>query len=349
MSHELEFINGLASFVGRKPGWHRLGTVIKDLDYAQAMELAHLSNWNVRAENLTALIGDVEENAPVREHDAVFAEDHKAVVRDNPGTGSIDLLGIVGGKYTTVQNEQAFAIAEYLTDLGATIETAGSIRNGRQVFMSLQLDGGFVIDPDGGNDRVQGFLLLRTSHDGSVKIEAGATWVRVVCANTFDFALGGNFQSAYKIKHTAKAGDRLASAQAALLNANKYGERLAEFAQRLYQIPMSTKEFVEVATDIYPKPETKRGTTVWRNQIDLLGDLFAGGGDVEFTLDNVRGTAWAGFNALTERLDWHRQVRGKNKSQSLAVGQAGFNSAISAEKVKIFNRINDWADEKVAA
>ena len=345
MSHELQFVDGEASYAGRAPAWHQLGTVIEDLTFDDAMSHAHLAGWNVRALPFTALLGDdPDQNMPLREHVTVPAPDHQVIVRDNPASGKTESLGVVGGRYNAVQNEEAFAIVPYLEELGAKVETAGAIREGRQVFMSLSLDGGFVLDPDGAADRVQGYLLARTSHDGSIAVEAVSTWVRVVCANTFDFAIG-NAERAIKVRHTATAQDRLAKAQAALLRANGYGEALGSLAQRLYQVPMSRADFIGLATDIYPKPESKRGVTLWEKKIDTLGDLFTGGGDIEYTLGNVSGTAWAGLNALTERIDWHRKARGGDGT-SLAIAASGFTPNVTQEKDQIAKRVIAWAEDK---
>lgn len=349
MAHELEFINGTASYAGREPAWHQLGTVIEDLTYDEAGQKANLFDWNVRAEPFTALLGEEPDvNMPLREHITVPAPDHQIIVRDNPASGKTESLGVVGGRYEPVQNEEAFAVVPFLEDLGATVETAGSIRGGRQVFVSMDLNGGFVIDPDGAGDRVQGYGLFRTSHDGSLAVEACSSWVRVVCANTFDFALGGNSKRAYKVRHTATAQDRLAQAQAILLRINGYGEALGSLAERLYRVPMTNAEFIDLVTDIHPEPESKRGQTVWSQKVDLLGDLFSGGGDTTYTLDNVRGTAWAGLNAMTERIDWHRKTRGGDGS-SLAIAAAGFTPNITQEKADITRRVIEWAEAKAPA
>jgi len=346
MSHELQFVDGEASYAGRQPAWHQLGTVISDLSYDDAMRHAHLAGWNVRALPFAALLGDdPDPNVPLREHVTVDAPEHQVIVRDEPASGRTESLGIVGGRYNTVQNEEAFAVAPFLEDLGASVETAGAIRGGRQVFLSMALNGGFVLDPGGAADRVQGYLLLRTSHDGSLAVEAVSTWVRVVCANTFDFALGGKAQRAYKVRHTATAQDRLAEAQAILLRANGYGQALGELAQRLNRVSMTRADFIGLATDIYEKPESKRGITLWEKKIDALGDLFTGGGSIEYTLGNVDNTAWKGLNALTERIDWHRKARGGDGT-SLAIAASGFTPNVTQEKDQILKAVTAWAESK---
>jgi len=346
MSHELEIVNGEASYAGREPAWHKLGTVMEDLSFEDALEYAHLSGWNVRAEPFTALLGDDPDvNMPLREHITVSAPENQVIVRDNPATGATESLGVVGDRYQAVQNEEAFAVVPFMEELGARVETAGSIRGGRQVFLSMTSDDGFVIDPDGAGDRVQAYMLFRTSHDGSISCESASTLCRVVCANTFDFALDGKTKRTYKVRHTATAQDRLAEAQAIFLRANGNLEATAKLAAKLYQVPMTNAEFIDLVTDIYEEPDSKRGKTLWTQKVDLLGDLFSGGGDVEHTLDNVAGTAWAGANALTERIDWHRKARGGDGS-SLSIAAAGFTPNVTQEKAQVFQRVVAWATEK---
>jgi phage/plasmid-like protein (TIGR03299 family) len=338
MAHELEIIDGTASYVGRFPGWHQLGHVVSQgLTYERSLEYARLAGWNVRDEPLVARVGP----------NLVQVDGHNIILRSNPVTKDTEALAVVGDRYTPIQNEQAFAVVPHLESLGAKVETAGSIRGGRQVFMSMTLPSSFVLDPEGAADAVNMYLLLLTSHDGTLATEAGGTGVRVVCANTLDWAIQKLTRS-YRIRHTARGPERLAQAQAALLMANKYGKGLAAEAVALYQTPMDAKGFTEVATTLYPKPDGKKAAvTRWENKIDLLGDLFGGGGDTTYTLGNVRNTAWAGLNALTERLDWHRKARGGDGT-SLAIARMGLNPAITVERNKAHSIVVEWAKERNA-
>ncbi len=90
---------------------------------------------------------------------------------------------------------------------GRRTATAGSIKGGRVVFGSLALQRETVLDPSGVADKVKTYLLINTSHDGSIAIQASITPVRVVCANTLNLALGGKkkkngIKQSFKIRHT---------------------------------------------------------------------------------------------------------------------------------------------------
>jgi phage/plasmid-like protein (TIGR03299 family) len=336
MAHALEFVNGRASFAGRQPAWHALGTVIDDLTYAEAMREAHLADWNVRVAPLVANVDGTNFDVP----------NAQVVVRDNPENGSAEVLAAVGDRYSPVQNEDAFGFVPFLEDAGARVETAGSIRGGRQVFMSLSTDKGFIIDPNGAADRVENFLLLSTSHDGSLSIEASSTPVRVVCANTLDLALP-RAKRAYKVRHTSTAQSRLAEAQALLVSAQGYFERFGELAASLYETEVTNAEFTNIITRFYPKPtdpKNKRGITVWERKVDTLEQLWSGGSDYAYTLGNVHGTAWGAVNALTERIDWHRPSRGKGNT--LAIGASGFVAAVTQEKQRALEFVSSWAQDK---
>jgi len=99
------------------------------------------------------------------------------------------VLGVVGERYHVLQNEDLFSFGDNILDGGGRWETAGSLKGGRVVFGSLALERETVLDPNGVADVVKTYLLINTSHDGSIAIQASITPVRVVCANTLNVAL----------------------------------------------------------------------------------------------------------------------------------------------------------------
>lgn len=346
MAHELELVNGTHSYVGREPGWHSLGTVIEDLSYDDAMAAAHLSGWDIATAPLTAFLGNEETGKGIM----VPSNGKYLVYRKHPETGDPDFLGVAGEDYTPHQNEDAFGVAPFLEDMGWTVETAGSIRDGRQVFMSLRPQDGkrIVIEgTDGETDDIDAFILLSTSHDGSLATQASATAVRVVCANTLDYSLSGKVKRAYKVRHTSKSAERLAQAQQAFLTAQGYFTALADEAQRLARVEVTNAEFSRIVASLYSQPdeEKKAAHTRWENKVDLIGDLFSGGGE-DFRNENIRGTAWGAQQALIEHIDWYRTGRGDDKETTLALARSGFDPNVTARKNKVRNTVLSFAKEK---
>lgn len=341
--HALEIGSaGQVAFATRaEPAWHLLGTVFDAADEvstSQMLSLAYLSNWNVRLEDIALSDGAAAE----------WVTENYAVVRDNPfTTGQRDVLSVVGGRYKVVQNEDLFAFGDTLLDGGGQWETAGSIKGGRQVFGSLLLPKEIVIDGQGANDRVKMYLLVNTSHDGTVGVQASTTPVRVVCQNTLNYALRGVKQT-FKVRHTQTVEGRVAAARDALDLSFAYADEFEKEAAALYAKSMTVADFHKVALSLYPKPEDeKKGAlTRWDNKISLLTSLFTGSAFVDGapnTSANIAGTAWAGLNALTERLDWYRTPRGGDLA-SVAEAASGFQPVINAEKAEIRKAILAFAN-----
>ena len=321
MSHLLEQYGDMASFASlREPAWHGLGTILdSEVTTSEMLAAAHLNDWNVRIE-------DVE--LPGRSHRPYFG-----VVRTNPFDGEADVLGVVGERYKVVQNEELFSFADNMLD-GGRWETAGSIKNGTVVFGSLALDREVVLDPNGATDKVNTYLLVHTSHDGSLAVQASVTPVRVVCQNTLNYALSGVKQS-YKIRHTQTVTGKVSAAREALGLAHKYLDEFDKQAQEMITKEINDKQFFDIITKVYPKPEkdAKGSMTKWENKIDTLNDIYFGE-----TCVNIKGTAWGAYNALTERLDWYRTPRNGN-AESVLAAASGFDAATNAEKNKMLSAV----------
>jgi phage/plasmid-like protein (TIGR03299 family) len=330
MAHELETNGSAVAFALRgEPAWHNLADHIfgedEHVTTEQMLEAAHLNNWNVR-------LIDAQGLAP---EDWRFNTDSYFVVRTNPFDGGTDVLSIVGGRYKVLQNEELFTFGDEILHGGASWETAGSIKNGRVVFGSLVVPREFTLDPEGANDTTRTYLLVNTSHDGSVAIQASITPVRVVCKNTLNMALNGVKQS-FKIRHTSTAGGKVQAARETLNLTYSYMDQFEKEAQALFAAEINDKQFNDLIVGLYPKPEkdAKGAVTKWENKINLVNDLYF----TSPTNENVKGTAWGAFNALTERLDYYRTARA-GKSENMFAAASGFDPLINAEKGKILTAV----------
>jgi phage/plasmid-like protein (TIGR03299 family) len=331
MAHELETVNGQTAFASlREPAWHGLGTVFsEEVTTAEMLKLAHLDNWNVRLEDVTIPEG--------------FASDKSFsfVTRTNPfNPEQNDVLGVVGERYVPLQNEDLFDFGDLMLDGGGRWETAGSIKGGRQVFGSLALERETILDPNGVSDKVNTYLLINTSHDGSVAIQASITPVRVVCANTLNLALSslkGNkgVKQSFKIRHTQTASGKVAQAREALGLANVYMDKFDELAKKMIETEITKAKFDEIVALAYPAPEkdAKGSFKKYNDKMDLIQSIYVG----EYN-NTISGTAWGAFNALTERLDWYRSGRGGD-NESILASASGFDPVTTAEKNRLMNLV----------
>lgn len=324
--HNIEVSEFEAAFASRKqPAWHGLGTTFdEDVTTDEMLRLAKLSNWNVRLESI-----------PFDSSYNVVPEVY-AAVRTNPFDQSTDVLSIVGGNYHPYQNEEFLAIGDGI----GRWETAGSIKQGRQVFASLvtSLDD-LVLDPDGANDTVKNYLLLVSSHDGTLSIQGVNTPLRVVCQNTLSVTLSGAKQS-FKIRHTATAAEKVKAAREALEIQANYFDRFSVEARQMIETQITNDKFMEIVKALYPEPDagSKAAKTRWNTKVDMLESIYMGAADGPDTTSTIRGTAWGAFNALTESLDWYRKPR-KGNAESVLVAASGLDPVVNSEKQRIRNAV----------
>jgi phage/plasmid-like protein (TIGR03299 family) len=328
MAHELENVNGEVAFASlREPAWHGLGTVFQDeVGTNEMLSLAKLNDWNVRLEDVSV-------------PDAFNSDkNYFFVTRTNPfKREQNDILGVVGERYVPLQNEDLFSFGDNLLDGGGRWETAGSIRGGRVVFGSIALTDSITLDPNGRADKIDNYLLINTSHDGSIAIQASITPVRVVCANTLNLALGSikskkGVKQTFKIRHTQTAEGKIQVAREALGLAKAYIDEFSAMANAMIQTEITKAQFDKIVELAYPMPkdETKKASvTKYNTKVDLLNDIYVG----DFN-NTIAGTAWGAFNAMTERLDWHRNGR-KGNNESILASASGFDPMTNAEKNRL--------------
>jgi phage/plasmid-like protein (TIGR03299 family) len=333
MAHDLESQNGKASFASfREPAWHGLGTVFtEEKNTTEMLEAANLNGWNVRLQDMeipSTLTSD---------------KSYQYVLRTNPTNNTqTDVLGIVGERYVPLQNEDLFSFGDNILDGGGRWETAGSIKGGRVVFGSLALERETILDPTGVADKVKTYLLINTSHDGSIAIQASITPVRVVCANTLNLALNqkkkkNGVKQSFKIRHTQTAEGKIQIARETLGMANAYMDEFDIMAKAMIEKEVSAKQFNDIILAAYAKPDkdTKGAIKKWENKVDIINDIYTG----EFN-GMIAGNAWGAFNALTERLDWYRSARG-GSNESILASASGFDPAINAEKNRLLKVVQN--------
>ena len=333
MAHDLETQNGKVSFASfREPAWHNLGTVFDEEKTTKEMlSLANLDGWNVRLEDMEIPTHLTSDKA------------YQYVLRTNPTDKTqTDVLGVVGERYVPLQNEDLFSFGDNILDGGGRWETAGSIKGGRVVFGALALERETVLDPNGVADKVKTYLLINTSHDGSIAIQASITPVRVVCANTLNIALGSikkknGIKQSFKIRHTQTASGKVAIARQTLGMANSYMDAFDIMAKKMIETEVSAKQFNDIILAAYPKPEkdAKGAFTKWENKVDAINDIYTG----QFN-GMIANTAWGAFNGLTERLDWYRSARG-GSNESILASASGFDPAINAEKNRLLKVVQN--------
>ena len=239
-------------FYTREKPWHGLGTMVAEAPNSKdALRLAGL-NWKVLQE-------------PVYTENEELIQGYKANVRDTDRK----VLGVVTDRYKVIQNEEAFAFTDTLLGEGIRYETAGSLQEGRRVWMLARLPREFII----GGERISPYMVFSNTHDGSGAVKTALTPIRVVCNNTLNLALRTAKRS-WSMIHTGDISGKIEEAKNTLLLADEYMTALGQEFENLRKIKLSEKQVLDYIKILLPMEENysllqKRGVEKLRADMKM--------------------------------------------------------------------------------
>ena len=311
--HNLEQINGETAFVAyRQPGWHGLGQVVEEELTAESAIQKAMLDWEVELHPLysSVMSADGVEVVPV--------EDKFAVIRKHPLLGERDALGVVGTRYTPIQNKEVFNFLDALVDSGSSYETAGSIDGGKKIFITMRMPNGILV---GGKDKSDMYIFATTSHDGSFSLSVALTAVRVVCQNTWRMARRAS-QYKHTIRHTANSNKSIAEARDVMQLSFEYGGFLQEQADKLTKTTVTNSDVDEFLSKLFPVPvdiaKAMGKRPLEKNELKVINMLDNKKDTIKNLYHNSPGqqmldnNAWRLFNSVTEYADYYSTVRGSD-------------------------------------
>ena len=299
MSHEMMENDSAVYF--KNPAWHGLGKTVEDaITVSEAMDMAEL-NWEV-------------DKWPLFTANGIQAHDYRGVMR----TDTKEIIGVVSPRYQPVQNWEAFNLAKYFGS-DVKVESAGSIRNGRNVYLLLR---GETFDAVP-NDTVHKYMALFWGHDGSASLTVLPTSVRVVCKNTLAMVMGQARGTSNKISisHNGDIAEKMRAAEEAvkkfketgklfeskvkyMATSNPRREDISQFFMNVYanlnKVAVVTNPSTEKEEEVY----TKALTTIskWTETFELESQDFG------------NWSYWTAANAVTNDIQHRVAARGKKKS-----------------------------------
>lgn len=293
--HGLDQTTGRTALYTTVPAWHQLGSVVPG-GTADIDQVLTLGGINFQVDRRPVLY-QATYRGPAR-----VLPDQFVTVRSDTGAG----LGVVGARYEVLQNRDLF---EFLQDLvddhGVIWESAGALRDGRKVFVSMRLPTTVTIDAAGINDEIVPFIVAVNSHDGSTQAHVVTTPWRPVCGNTERFALR-DAHTRWGVRHTRNARDRIAQARRTLGLSVTYYQRFAAEEEALARADLAIAEFRKLLDELWPVPPDdapKRAQTNHATRIDTLTSLYRS------NVDRLGRTAYAAERAITEYADWKAGIR----------------------------------------
>ncbi len=263
-------------FSVREKPWHGLGTIIMEAPTsADALRLAGL-DWEVVQE---PIFTDFKESI----------EGYKANVRDSDRK----VLGVVSDRYKVVQNTDAFSFTDELLGKGVRYETAGSLQEGKRVWLLARLPREYII----AGERISPYLVFSNTHDGSGSVKVAITPVRVVCNNTLNLALSIAKRS-FCIIHTGNIQDKIQEAKDTLFMAEEYMDCLGTEFEQLRRQKM-TEEQIEEYIELLLPMEKEPTPIQQKNIIRLRKDLEKRYYDAP-DLQELGNTAYRFINAVSD-------------------------------------------------
>ena len=296
MSHAVETM-----FYVKETPWHGLGVKLEEAPTVSEAIVAAGLDWVVGLKDLFTAEGQ-----PVPA---------KATYRETDGS----ILGVVGPRYSPLQNSSAFDWFQPFIDSGeVSLHTAGSLNEGCKVWVLAELNRAKseIVK----NDEIAKFVLLSNSHDGTTAIRVGYTPIRVVCANTMAMAHSCKESKLLRVRHTKSSATKLNDIRDIMNNINGEFEATAlqykHLASKMFNSADLLK-YVKIILDIdlaIPSSEIKTRTK------NIMNDILSRVEGPKQTMAGVNGTWWAAYNGVNEYLNYEKGRSANNRLDSLWFG-----------------------------
>lgn len=303
------------AFVGALP-WHGEGNPIDEADIFDIQKgiVSAGMDWEVGLKALQTVDGE--------------AVKHRACYRMSDNK----ILGVVGPKWTPVQNKDMFKwFQPWLDAKECALHTAGSLCGGSKVWVLCQV----VNDPlmtIAKNDDVAKFVLLANSHDGSLAVRAGFTPIRVVCTNTLAGAISSASSKLIRIRHSSKVKENMDLVKDIMNLANQEFEATAEQYRFLASRQVHTgdlRKYVKILLDVENVKDDELPTRTKNIMDEMFKMIVEGRGQ-----DNpaIKGTYWQAYNGVSEYLNY---VKGRNTSNRMDALWFGANATANQKALDI--------------
>lgn len=301
MAHMIE--NNQLAYAGATP-WHGLGVEVpRGTTGAEMLQLAGL-NWRVQRRHLAMRDGTGNRATMLTEELASY----RAIVRADTSK----VFQIATTKYQPVQNSAIVEFFREFCEAGhATMETVGALRDGGVVWALARLNGGSTswigagttqMDFSAG-DELRGYMLLATSHDGSMATVGMPTQVRVVCHNTLSAAVRDAKHEGtrtFTLRHSSKFDEAQRSRARSIMGmALEQVQEVNQLAAKLAAVTIDESGWLDFMSrlmggqDKVLDPKTMDLTTTAR---EIQQATMTSPGS---NLPSARGTLWGALNGVT--------------------------------------------------
>ena len=338
MSHLLDHNEeGIARFMAREglrnKVWHRQGQEIPDgiqcID--TALEAARMT-YNVLKSDVFADVNGQR----------VQIAGKCLVYRDEDGKQ----LGVNGSDFQVIQPREVFeCVQEFIQGGELTIDTMGTMKEGKQIFMSLSVTGDPLEVVPG--DMVERHLMALDGYDGNTPLTFASVATTPVCNNTVRAALAeakGRGKGLVRKRHTKNVlrSDRVVAMREAMGIATHQFETFVEFGKSLAEVKMSDKDVQDFYSAIVMGDKGGTEPSEWTSQqrrkvAEMLCCYKEGDGQ---EIDGRKGTAWGAFNGVTA---WTNHLVGVRKGEAERAHSVLFGSGDEVNSKAVHLLVNQYS------
>jgi phage/plasmid-like protein (TIGR03299 family) len=228
------------------------------------------------------------------------------------------VLDIVGSRYVPIQNKEVFEFFKEFVDAGkATMETAGSLKEGKYVWGLANLNKSFKLKND---DKVNGYLLVIVPHIRGKTVIFKFTTVRVVCWNTLSLGLNEK-GTTHRVHHRSEFDNlSIENAKEALGIAREQLITFEKNAKKLQAMKLTKLDRMRIIAQLY-MPEVDCDMVA--HNFDELASSRAR--QIMDVLNHAPGaepsTGWGMLNAVTYHADHLAGRTTDNRLTNAWIGQ----------------------------
>lgn len=283
------------AYVGHEP-WHHLGNQLPANQPIEVWQRAAGMDFTIKESDVLFNVSDegglhVKANA-----------DSKVLYRSDTHAP----LSVVSKRYKVVQPHDVLEFYRELTEAGGfTLETAGVLKEGKKLWALAKTGQSSLLK---GGDKVNAYLLLATSCDGTLCTTAQFTSIRVVCNNTLQMAVGDS-SGAVKVPHSTKFDPQLVKQELGLglSSWDRFVANMKQMADR----PVHKFEAMNFLVNVLGDPEMPLAEQPNQKALQNVYALFQGKG-MGADMASANGTAWGLVNAVTQFVDHERRARSQD-------------------------------------
>jgi phage/plasmid-like protein (TIGR03299 family) len=242
-----------------------------------------------------------------------YESDGKYVQADNQNilvrTDNNKVLGPAGPGYIPFQNSEVIDFYTKFVESGhMTMETMGSLDEGRHVFALAKLKEYFVINKD---DKTEAYLLISHPHVWGKADKFLFTPIRVVCSNTIQMALSANGNQ-YRVPHIQPfTNDIKLKVEEALGICAQQLNSLKVRAEHLSSVQYKEADLQEYVAKLF-QPDLVKEKNKLGNFKPTAEDAYTAI-QRQPRLKASHGTWWEAFNGMTYYID-HEAGRDRGRA-----------------------------------